>query len=206
MKMYYFSVFFGRTLHDSLRITGFSSTFPAVVVSAPVELLRNWLWFQWTNQPKDEVQGRSRHRNRDFMKFAEISFRHSISLSFAQFRIVSPFSFCRWWHQLLLRTPCITAARVWDGHGLRGNFNRGLDWQKASVYPSSCSAWVWAYRRPRLQQLWHVWAYELFYLGLWSIHDGTIQLELPLQDTRRPWDDWCILTAPIKHHKTNDTD
>jgi hypothetical protein len=29
-------------------------------------------------------------------------------------------------------------------------------------------------------------------LGPWSIHDGTIQLELPLQDTRRSWDHWCI--------------
>ena len=95
-----------------------------------------------------------------------------------------------------MSTPCI-AHDVWDWDGQRGNFNRSLDVLTASARPLQCSAWICAYHRPRLLQLWPVWAFQLEDLRPWSIHDGTIQLELPLQDTRKPWDRWRVFIAPL---------
>ena len=100
-----------------------------------------------------------------------------------------------------MRTPCI--RRVWDWDGLRGNFNMGLDALRASVHPLPCFAWACACHRPRLQRLWPVWAYELKDLGPWSIHDGTIQLELPLQDTRRSWDHTCVSHYSLEWDETD---
>jgi hypothetical protein len=64
--------------------------------------------------------------------------------------------------------------------------------QTVWLQPSFCSTWVYAYLRPWLQHLRWLWANELEDLGPWSIHDGTIQLELSLQDSWRSWGHWCI--------------
>ena len=76
--------------------------------------------------------------------------------------------------------PCLTSPwDRWDGK--RDNtFNRRLYGQIVSLHPLFYS--VCTCDRSRLQQTWSIRPFELEDFGPWSTHDGTIELELLLQD------------------------